>query len=147
MFGIGCTLGNYVLGKAADRVALKTTGIALMCMIIFSLAYVSASHNIWLLYAVIFFIGCSLGLATLIQTLLMDVSPNGHAMIGALVQCAFNIANAIGPWVGGMVIAQGALPNSTGYVAAVLFTGGLIMWLLSYLQMNNKNAQLEQCPA
>ena len=69
----------------------------------------------------------------------MDVSPNGHAMIGALVQCAFNVANAIGPWVGGIAIAQGAAPNQTGYVAAALFVGGFIMWLLSYLQMSNKS--------
>ena len=136
MFGIGSTLGNYVLGKAADKSAINTTGLVLVCAVICALAYVSASHNIWLLYGVIFFIGCSLGLATLIQTLLMDVSPNGHAMIGALVQCAFNIANAIGPWVGGMVLAQGATPNQTGYVAAALFGGGLLMWLLSYLQMS-----------
>jgi DHA1 family inner membrane transport protein len=49
--------------------------------------------------------------------------------------------------VGGMFIAQGAMPNETGYVAAVLFAGGLMMWLLSYLQMNKKKAQLEQCSA
>ncbi|MBB1371495.1 MULTISPECIES: MFS transporter [Pseudoalteromonas] len=139
MFGIGSTLGNYVLGKAADKSAIKTTGLVLVCTIVFAFAYVTASHNIWLLYGVIFFIGCSLGLATLVQTLLMDVSPNGHAMIGALVQCAFNVANAIGPWVGGIAIAQGAAPNQTGYVAAALFVGGFIMWLLSYLQMSNKS--------
>lgn len=139
MFGIGSTLGNYVLGKAADKSAIKTTGLVLVCTIVFAFAYVTASYNIWLLYGVIFFIGCSLGLATLVQTLLMDVSPNGHAMIGALVQCAFNVANAIGPWVGGIAIAQGATPNQTGYVAAALFVGGFIMWLLSYLQMSNKS--------
>lgn len=139
MFGIGSTLGNYVLGKAADKSAIKTTGLVLVCTIVFAFAYVTASYNIWLLYGVIFFIGCSLGLATLVQTLLMDVSPNGHAMIGALVQCAFNVANAIGPWVGGIAIAQGAAPNQTGYVAAALFVGGFIMWLLSYLQMSNKS--------
>ena len=139
MFGIGSTLGNYVLGKAADKSAIKTTGLVLVCTIVFAFAYVTASHNIWLLYGVIFFIGCSLGLATLVQTLLMDVSPNGHAMIGALVQCAFNVANAIGPLVGGIAIAQGAAPNQTGYVAAALFVGGFIMWLLSYLQMSNKS--------
>lgn len=138
MFGIGCTLGNYFLGKAADISAIKATGISLIFTIIFALAYVSASHNIWQLYAVIFLIGCSIGLATLIQTLLMDVSPDGHAMIGALVQCAFNVANAIGPWVGGMAIAQGAQPNQTGYVAAALFLGGFIMWILSYMQLNTK---------
>ncbi|ALS33742.1 hypothetical protein PTRA_a2676 [Pseudoalteromonas translucida KMM 520] len=139
MFGIGSTLGNYVLGKAADKSAIKTTGLVLVCTIVFAFAYVTASYNIWLLYGVIFFIGCSLGLATLVQTLLMDVSPNGHAMIGALVQCAFNVANAIGPWVGGIAIAQGAAPNQTGYVAAALFVGGFFMWLLSYLQMSNKS--------
>lgn len=145
MFGIGSTLGNYALGKAADKSAINTTGLVLVGTIIFALAYVSASHNIWLLYGEIFFIGCSLGLVTLIQTLLMDASPHGHAMIGALVQCAFNIANAIGPWVGGMVIAQGALPNQTGYVAAALFGGGLLMWAISYVQMpKNKPNKYEQ---
>ncbi|WP_028867753.1 MFS transporter [Psychromonas arctica] len=139
MFGIGCTLGNYFLGKAADVSAIKATGLSLICAIIFAIAYVNASHNIWQLYAIIFLIGCSIGLATLIQTLLMDVSPDGHAMIGALVQCAFNVANAIGPWVGGMAIAQGAQPNQTGYVAAGLFFGGFIMWALSYMQLNTKN--------
>lgn len=140
MFGIGSTLGNYILGKAADKSAIKTTGVVLVLTTLFAFTYVTASHNIWLLCGVIFFIGCSLGLATLIQTLLMDVSPNGHAMIGALVQCAFNIANAIGPWVGGIAIAQGAAPNQTGYVAAALFLGGFIMWLLSYIQINKRVA-------
>ncbi len=142
MFGIGCTLGNYILGKAADHSPLKTTGIALVGAIVFATTYVMASHNIWLLYAVIFFIGFSVGLGTVIQTMLMDVSPHGHAMIGALVQCAFNTANAIGPWVGGLAIAQGAQPNQTGYVAAVLFAGGFIMWLLSALQMGKQKPQL-----
>lgn len=141
MFGIGCTLGNYILGKAADHSPLYTTGIALLSAIAFAAMYVSASEHIWLMYVVIFFIGCSVGLGTVIQTMLMDVSPNGHAMIGALVQCAFNVANAIGPWVGGLVIANGALPNQTGYVAAALFAGGLIMWLISAMQMG-KNKDL-----
>jgi DHA1 family inner membrane transport protein len=79
-----------------------------------------------------------------VQTLLMDVSPDGHPMVEALVQCAFNIANAIGPWVGGMAIAQGAAPNQTGYVAAALFVGGFIMWALSYLQINQTNSRTTQ---
>ena len=66
-------------------------------------------------------------------------------MIGALVQCAFNTANAIGPWVGGAVIAQGAAPNQTGYVAAALFLGGLVMWFLSYLQLNKQQPEAQTC--
>jgi DHA1 family inner membrane transport protein len=141
MFGIGCTLGNYVLGKAADHSPLKTTGAALIGAVVFAASYVSASHNIWLLYAVIFFIGFSVGLGTVIQSLLMDVSPQGHAMIGALVQCAFNTANAIGPWLGGMAIAEGALPSQTGYVSAALFLGGFLMWSLSAMQMKKQSCK------
>lgn len=144
MFGIGCTIGNLVLGKLGDKAAMPTTGIALVFSIIFALIYVYASHNIWFLYIIIFCIGASIGIGAVIQSLLMDISPKGHAMLGALVQCAFNTANAIGPWMGGIVIAQGALPNSSGMVAAALFTGGLVMWWLSYIQIKAK-AQQKAC--
>ncbi len=141
MFGIGCTLGNYVLGKAADRSTLITTGAALAGATLFALMYVPASSNIYALYAVIFCIGFSVGLGTVIQSLLMDISPQGHAMIGALVQCAFNTANAIGPWVGGYALANGAQMNETGYVAAGLFFGGLMMWVLSAVMLQRQKRQ------
>jgi hypothetical protein len=73
---------------AADIAALNITGIAIVCSIIFPLAYVRAYDNIWLLYRLILFIGCSVGLAALIQTLLMDISPNDQVMVGVLVQCS-----------------------------------------------------------
>jgi len=57
------------------------------------------------------------------------------------VQSAFNIANAIGPWVGGIAIAQGAQSNQTVYVAGALFLGGLFMWCLSFIQIKNNNAK------
>jgi hypothetical protein len=73
---------------AADIAALNITGIAIVCSIIFPLAYVRAYDNIWLLYRLILFIGCSVGLAALIQTLLLDISPNDQVMIGVLVHCS-----------------------------------------------------------
>ncbi|HAU93653.1 MAG TPA: MFS transporter, partial [Alteromonas sp.] len=91
------------------------------------------------LYVTVFLLGASVGLAAVIQSMLLDVSPTGNAMIGALVQCAFNTANAIGPWVGGALLASGASFNETGYASAMLFVGGFIMWALSYLQMRNRN--------
>jgi DHA1 family inner membrane transport protein len=54
MFGIGSTLGNYLLGKAADKSAIKTTGLVLVFTAVFSFAYVTASYNIWMMYVVIF---------------------------------------------------------------------------------------------
>jgi hypothetical protein len=82
----GLPLGVYcgaAIVLAADIAALNITGIAIVCSIIFPLAYVRAYDNIWLLYRLILFIGCSVGLAALIQALLMDISPNDQVMIGA----------------------------------------------------------------
>lgn len=139
MFGIGTTIGNLVCGKLADHSPLATTGIALLCSIAISILYVFAAHNIYLVYISVFCLGASVGLAAVIQSMLLDVSPTGHAMIGALVQCAFNTANAIGPMVGGVVLTSGGSFNMTGYAAALLFLGGFVMWALSYAQMRNRN--------
>lgn len=139
MFGIGTTIGNLVISKLADRSPLTTTGIALLCSVAIAVMYVFAAGNIWWLYITVFLLGASVGLAAVIQSMLLDVSPTGHAMIGALVQCAFNTANAIGPWMGGALLASGAAFNETGYASALLFLGGFGMWALSYLQMRHRN--------
>lgn len=66
MFGIGCILGNYVLGKVVDYLLLKIIGVVLIGVVVFVVSYVSVSYNIWLLYVVIFFIGFSVGLGIVI---------------------------------------------------------------------------------
>ncbi|GAA6186831.1 MULTISPECIES: MFS transporter [Aliiglaciecola] len=141
MFGVGTTIGNLLISKLADHAPISTTGIALLCSVGISLMYVFAASNIWWLYITVFLLGASVGLAAVIQSMLLDVSPKGHAMIGALVQCAFNTANAIGPMVGGAMLASGASFNEVGYASAMLFFGGFIMWALSYMQMRNRDMQ------
>ncbi|MFA3790853.1 MFS transporter [Aliiglaciecola sp. SL4] len=139
MFGVGTTIGNLVISKLADHSPLSTTGIALLCSVCISVMFVFAASHIWWLYITVFLLGASVGLAAVIQSMLLDVSPKGHAMIGALVQCAFNTANAIGPMVGGAMLASGANFNEIGYASAMLFLGGFIMWVLSYLQMRDRS--------
>lgn len=47
------------------------------------------------------------------------------------VLAAFNVANAIGPLLGGMAIAAGFGLMSTGYVGSALALAGLGMWAAS----------------
>lgn len=145
MFGIGTTIGNWVCGRLADKSPIATTGIALLCSVGIAVMYVFAASNIYWLYVTVFCLGASVGLAAVIQSMLLDVSPTGHAMIGALVQCAFNTANAIGPMIGGTLLATGATFNETGYASALLFLGGLVMWALSYMQMRQKQQPRPVC--
>lgn len=128
VFGLGTTVGNLICGWAADRATMLAAGVSLGFTALVLALYPSATDNLWLLIPLVFFIGCGVGLAAILQTRLMDVAPHAQSLAGALVQSAFNVANAIGPLVGGVVIAAGYGLPATGYAAAALTLGGLGMW-------------------
>ncbi|MGE6386432.1 MFS transporter [Pseudomonas sp. NPDC078416] len=128
VFGLGTTVGNLICGWAADRATMLAAGVSLGFTALVLALYPSATDNLWLLIPLVFFIGCGVGLAAILQTRLMDVAPNAQSLAGALVQSAFNMANAIGPLAGGAVIAAGYGLPATGYAAAALTLGGLGMW-------------------
>ena len=53
-------------------------------------------------------------------------------MAAASMHSAFNIANALGAWLGGRVIAEGFGYPATGYVGALLSAFGLGVFGVSY---------------
>lgn len=81
---------------------------------------------------VITLIGAGGGLGAVLQARLMDVAGNSQTLAAALNHSAFNTANAIGPWLGGMAIAGGLGWTSTGWVGVALALGGLAVWAGSY---------------
>ena len=131
VFGIGATVGTLVCGWAADKSAMKAAFWSLMLSTVVLAMYPNFADNYWALIPIVFFIGCGIGLAGILQARLMDVAPDGQAMTGALVQCAFNLANAIGPWVGSLVILSGHGIAATGYAASLLSMGGIVMWIFA----------------
>ncbi|MFN3442810.1 MAG: MFS transporter, partial [Rhizobium rosettiformans] len=66
-----------------------------------------------------------------VQTRLMDVAADAQTLAAATNHSAFNIANAIGAWLGGLVIAAGYGYGATGYVGSVLSALGLVIFLIS----------------
>ena len=76
-------------------------------------------------------VGLGGALATVLQTRLMDVAGEAQNLAAALNHSAFNMANALGPWLGGIAIAAGYGLTSTGYVGCALAFGGLIVWWIS----------------
>jgi DHA1 family inner membrane transport protein len=79
----------------------------------------------------VFAIGCGGALGTVLQTRLMDVAGEAQSLAAALNHSAFNTANALGPWLGGLAIAGGWGWASTGPVGSVLALGGLAIWALA----------------
>lgn len=129
--GFGMVVGNLVGGRLSDRytpgrVAQWTQGmLSIVLVAIFWLApypWVAA-----LLMAV-----CTAGLFAVSspeQVLMIRLSPGGELLGGASVQIAFNLGNAIGAYMGGLVAVHGyewpALPGAvlalSGFVMLVIF--------------------------
>jgi len=98
-------------------------------MSLFSLTAGSA----WMLCTCTFLIGCTFAAGPAIQTRLMDVAADGQTLAAASLHSAFNVANALGAWLGGLVIAFGYGYAATGYVGAVLSFFGLFVFAASVM--------------
>jgi DHA1 family inner membrane transport protein len=90
-----------------------------------------AALNIWTVTIDAFLIGWSGALGTVLQTRLMDVSGEAQALPAALNHSAFNTANALGPWLGGLAISAGYGWTSTGWVGSGLALAGFAIWLVA----------------
>jgi DHA1 family inner membrane transport protein len=133
VFGAGMTIGNIIVPKFADRALMPTAAVLLAGSAVALALYPLAAGNFWTICLDIFAIGFAGALGAILQTRLMDVAGNAQMLAAALNHSAFNTANALGPWLGGMAIAAGWGWTSTGYVGAGLALGGLIVWGLAIL--------------
>ncbi len=131
IFGIGMTIGNLVIPRFADKALMPTAGGLLAWSAITLAIYPSTVHNMFAMSASIFAIGIGGALGTVLQTRLMDVAGEAQNLAAALNHSAFNFANALGPWLGGMAIAAGYGLPSTGLVGCGLALGGLLIWAIS----------------
>jgi DHA1 family inner membrane transport protein len=132
VFGVGMTLGNLIVPRFADRALMPSAGVMLAWSAAMLALYPLAAHSLWTITLVMLAIGFGCALATVLQTRLMDVAGEAQALAAALNHSAFNTANAIGPWLGGMAIAAGYGWTSTGWVGTALALGGLAVWAISW---------------
>lgn len=73
-----------------------------------------------------------ISLSPALQTHLMDVAAEAQTLAAASNHAAFNIANALGPWLGGLAISAGFGWTATGYVGAATAVGGLLVFALAW---------------
>jgi DHA1 family inner membrane transport protein len=130
-FGLGMTAGNLIIPRFADRALMPTAGALLVWLMLVLVLYPLAAGNIGTICIDVFAVGLGGALATVLQTRLMDVAGEAQNLAAALNHSAFNMANALGPWLGGIAIAAGYGLTSTGYVGCALAFGGLIVWWIS----------------
>lgn len=138
VFGAGMTVGTLVCAWAADRAQIPAIGGVLLWSAAALALYPVATGSLWALIPVVFLIGCGGGLGAVLQTRLMDVAGDAQTLAAALNHSAFNFANALGPWLGGLAIAAGYGWASTGYVGAALALGGFAIWVAAALDVRSQ---------
>lgn len=130
-FGVGMTAGNLIIPRFADRALMPTAGALLVWSAVALALYPFAAGRLWSILLDVTAIGMGGALGTVLQTRLMDVAGDAQALAAALNHSAFNTANALGPWLGGMAIAAGYGWTSTGWVGCALALGGWAIWAIS----------------
>jgi len=144
-FGVGMTAGNLFVPRFADRALMPTAGWLLVWSAAVLALYTFSAHNVWTVVLNVIAIGLGGSLATVLQTRLMDVAGEAQALAAALNHSAFNVANALGPWLGGMAIAAGWGWTSTGLVGCLLALGGLAIWGVSNQLASSALVTREDC--
>ncbi|MER7891658.1 MFS transporter [Micromonospora sp. NPDC094482] len=127
VFGLGMTVGALLGGRLADRSALGTLIGSLVAMTAVLALYALTASSPVAAVLLIFAIGlvCQvLGAGLTIR--LMEASPDAPALAASSNHSALNLANAIGAWLGGVVIAGGHGYLATAWVGALLSIAGLL---------------------
>ena len=130
--GAGMTVFNLVMGALADRnmnaTAVLAFGGGALVLACYPLA---AQAGLWTMAVPVLFMGLLGGVSTVLQTRLMNVAGEAQQLAASLHHAAFNLANALGPFLAARVVAAGYGFPASGYVGAALSLAGLALYALT----------------
>lgn len=132
LYGLGMVAGNIVGGRIADKSVMGTIYLVMPGIAVALVVYGIAAHWAWSAFIMAFVVG-AIGsmLVPPLQTRLLDASPDAPSLASSLNHSALNVANALGAFLGGTVIAWGWGYVAPAYVGAGLAILGLGVALLS----------------
>jgi DHA1 family inner membrane transport protein len=129
VFGAGMIVGTVLGGRLADRALFPSLLGAVVAMGLFLVVVVLVAGRPAVLMGAVFLVAsASSVLAVCLQLRLMEVAGDAQMLGAALNHSALNLANALGAWLGGLVIAGGygyRAPSAVGAGLAVLGLGFL----------------------
>lgn len=134
LFGLGMVVGNLVGSRLADKALMRTIAGLLVWSALVLGSFVFTAHHVLTAAASVFLVGTVVALAPALQIRLMDVAGDAQTLAAALNHSAFNMANALGAWLGGVAIAAGLGWTSTGWVGALLALGGVVVFGIAVWQ-------------
>jgi len=130
--GVGMTIGNLLGGWVADRALMPGLYAALLALAcVLGIFTITAQGKVGAAIT-IFFVGVAgFMIGPMMQARIMEKAGGTPSLVSAAVQSAFNIANSIGAYLGGLVIAGGLGLVAPNWVGALLAVFGLSLAIVS----------------
>ncbi|WP_233498906.1 MFS transporter [Blastococcus sp. TF02A-26] len=133
-FGLGMVAGTVLGGRLADRALFASlVGASVAMGLLLALVSIASSTGPTLFAAVFLVAVASSVLVVCLQLRLMEVAVDAKMLGAALNHSALNAANALGAWLGGVVIAAGAGYRAPSLAGAGLAALGLVALVASGL--------------
>ena len=132
LFGIGAVVGNVLGGKAADRAVMPTViaFVGVLAITLVALPLVAANQ---VAVAVTLFVmgGAAFGATPGFQLRVVDKARDAPFLASTLNITAFNLGNALGAFLGGLLLISPLGLGGTGWAGAALAIGGVLIAVLS----------------
>jgi DHA1 family inner membrane transport protein len=132
LFGIGMTAGNLVGARLTEGALMRTICVSLASQVVIALVFVfTAHHKLAAAITIVLFPFTTIAMVPPLQLRLITLAGGAPNLAAASVHSAFNIANSLGAWLGGLTISAGFGYGSPNLVAAGLAGLGLVLAVFS----------------
>ncbi|MBD7961034.1 MFS transporter [Comamonas avium] len=131
LIGVGFTLGNSLGGRLADwsldgatKLILASLALTMLLLPMLLTTHTGAAIGL------VFWGAAAFGIVPPVQMRVMQAASQAPGLASSVNVGAFNLGNAVGAALGGMVIGQGLGYAAVPWVGAALAAGGLaLVWL------------------
>ena len=143
-FGLGMVAGTWLAGElAAWSVFRSLIAAGVGSFVIMLVFWVVSPYGWWMLPVVFMITAIGSVLVVNLQLRLMDVAGDAVTLGAAMNHASLNAANALGAWLGGIVIAAGYGYRSPALVGAALSVLGIGILLWSAASHRSSTAAAE----
>ena len=146
LLGLGMTAGTFLGGRLADRMDSRRAAVVVLAaqsLVLFG--SVAAVHSPVFAPVAAFAVGAlSLALVPVVQTVVLDAAQDAPVLASASMQSGFNIANALGAALGGLVLAVGLGYSAPPAVGAVLAAIGCAIAVVAWRRSRTTTATSAQ---
>lgn len=132
VYGVGMTIGATVAGKVSQFGLMRgIIGSLILIALLLAVFGFLAQGKVTAVIAVFLLGFLPTILVPMLQTRLMDVAQEGQSLAAALNHSTLNAANALGAWMGSVVLSGGYGYEWPSRLGALLAVGGVFIALVS----------------